>query len=125
VCKVCETIVILGRHGLPEERAAAVVFLETPYRARADFAALSDLLLTIGSVMLRHDSNASILRGLGSDSSELELYRASFIAMEQVQFQGQTFPRSVRCDRGQRYLCRLLNEVGTSIKLRWRNKMAS
>lgn len=57
------------------ESTLAVLFLGTPHRGSAEFAALGDMMRRIGSVVLRLDSNATILRALGSDSPELELCR--------------------------------------------------
>jgi len=78
------------------ESTAAVVFLGTPHRGSAEFAALGDLFRRIGSVMLRMDSNASILRALGSDSPELELSRESFISQwNRYNFRVKTFQEAL------------------------------
>jgi hypothetical protein len=74
--------------------------------------------------MLRLDSNATILRALGSDSPELELCRESFISLwNRYNFKVKTFQEPLGMTAVN---VGLLNEkVGVSITLRWLNKMAS
>ncbi|OCK95793.1 uncharacterized protein K441DRAFT_555462, partial [Cenococcum geophilum 1.58] len=78
------------------ESTLAVLFLGTPHRGSAEFAALGDMMRRIGSVVLRLDSNATILRALGSDSPELELCRESFIAQwSRYNFHVKTFQEAL------------------------------
>jgi hypothetical protein len=60
---------------------SAVVFLGTPHRGSHKLAHIGDVFRRTASVILRVDSNDTILRTLGADSPELELGRESFIIL--------------------------------------------
>ena len=74
----------------------AVVFLGTPHRGSATLANAGDVFRQAASVLLRVDSNATILRALGADSPELELGRESFITQWRVRnFAVKTFQEAL------------------------------
>ena len=74
---------------------AAIFFMGTPHRGSSDFANLGDTVRGIASIVLRVDSNATILRALGEDCPELELSRESFIQQwHKYNFKVKTFQES-------------------------------
>ncbi len=58
-----------------------VIFLGTPHRGSPGMADLGETVRSIASTILRVDSNAALLRTLGTDSPELELGRESFTTL--------------------------------------------
>ncbi|EAQ83704.1 hypothetical protein CHGG_10108 [Chaetomium globosum CBS 148.51] len=58
-----------------------VIFLGTPHRGSPGMADLGQTVRSIASTILRVDSNAVLLRTLGTDSPELELGRESFTTL--------------------------------------------
>ena len=58
-----------------------VIFLGTPHRGSPGMADLGETVRSIASTILRLDSNAALLRTLGTDSPELELGRESFTTL--------------------------------------------
>lgn len=72
------------------------MFLGTPHRGSAGLANLGDTIRKVAGTLLRVDSNASIIRALGTDSLELELSRESFVRQWRTyNFQVKTFPESL------------------------------
>ncbi|KAK3293858.1 uncharacterized protein B0H64DRAFT_417972 [Chaetomium fimeti] len=69
-----------------------VIFLGTPHRGSPGMADLGQTVRTIASTILRVDSNAALLRALGTDSPELELGRESFTTLwRKYNFRVKTF----------------------------------
>ncbi|KAI1455732.1 hypothetical protein F4805DRAFT_434676 [Annulohypoxylon moriforme] len=70
----------------------AVIFLGTPHRGSPGFASIAEVVRSLGSTLLRFDSNESMIRALGIDAPELELSRESFISQwGRLQFTVKTF----------------------------------
>lgn len=73
----------------------AVVFLGTPHRGSPGLAKLGDSARRVASVMLRMDSNATILESLGLKNSALEIGHESFVALwDEYGFHVKTFQES-------------------------------
>jgi len=69
-----------------------IIFLGTPHRGSPGMADLGETVRNIASTVLRVDSNATLLRALGTDSPELELGRESFTALWRIYgFRVKTF----------------------------------
>jgi protein SERAC1 len=69
-----------------------VVFLGTPHRGSPDLASLAETVRRAASLLLRVDSNSTILRALGIDSPEFELCHDSFITQwRERNFRVKTF----------------------------------
>jgi hypothetical protein len=74
------------------EYTGAVLFMGTPHRGNSNLASLGELVRKIASILLRVNSNASVLRTLGVDSPELELCRESFtVQWREYNFRVKTF----------------------------------
>ena len=63
------------------QSAKGIIFLGTPHRGSPGMADLGETVRSIASTILRVDSNAALLRALGTDSPELELGRESFTVL--------------------------------------------
>ncbi|KAF7136982.1 hypothetical protein CNMCM5793_006733 [Aspergillus hiratsukae] len=74
---------------------SAVIFLGTPHRGSAKLADIGEAFRRAASIILRVDSNSTIVRALGADSPELEVGRESFIVLwRKYKFSVKTFQES-------------------------------
>ncbi|KAJ1336157.1 ankyrin repeat domain-containing protein 50 [Microdochium nivale] len=74
----------------------AIIFMGTPHRGSPQLANLGETVRLLGSAILRVDSNAKLLRSLGTDSPELELSREAFITLwRRYDFRVKTFQEAL------------------------------
>ncbi|KAI0003120.1 hypothetical protein F4779DRAFT_111214 [Xylariaceae sp. FL0662B] len=63
------------------QSTAGIIFLGTPHRGSPGLAGLGEAVRRTASMIVRLDTNSTLLRSLGTDSPELELGRESFLVL--------------------------------------------